>query len=199
MSKPKPMPYALRKLRIMKPAPARSTSVSTSSTTMSALVQRRARMPLVPERPPPSFITSPTSVFEIWSAGARPNRTPVPTQINPKNATTNGSIVNVIQYGFPNAGLLTAASNIRTPTTDTPSPRAPLASDSSTLSTSSWRTMRQRPAPSETRTAISRDRAADRASSRFATFAHAIRRTKPTAPINDRNTTLIGPFATRSL
>ena len=65
--------------------------------------------------------------------------------------------------------------------------------DSSTLSTSSWRTMRQRVAPSETRTDISRARPAERASSRLATLAQAISRTKPTAPISDRKTSLIGP------
>ncbi len=59
--------------------------------------------------------------------------------------------------------------------------------------------MRQRVAPTETRTAISRERCADRASSRFATFAQAINRTNATAPINDRNTTRIGPPLTRSL
>ena len=66
----------------MKPAPASSTSVSAISATMSALVQRRARGPPVPLRPPPpSFITSLTSVFDTCSAGARPNSTPVARQI----------------------------------------------------------------------------------------------------------------------
>ena len=45
----------------MKPAPESSTSVSASSTTMSALVQRRARRP-EPDRPP-SFSTSLMSVL----------------------------------------------------------------------------------------------------------------------------------------
>ena len=183
----------------MKPAPASSTSVNTSSTTISALVHRLARLPPVPERPPPSFITSLTSVFETCSAGARPNRMPVPTQTAPKNAMTSGSIVNVIQYGLPSAGLLIDASNNLTPTIDSPRPTTPLTADSSRLSTSSCRTIRQRAAPSDTRTAISRDRCAALASSRLATFAHAISRTKPTAPINDRNTVLIRLFATRSL
>ena len=64
----------------MKPAPASSTTVSASSATISELVQRRARMPAVPDRPP-SFNTSLTSVFETWSAGASPKITPVPRQI----------------------------------------------------------------------------------------------------------------------
>ena len=59
--------------------------------------------------------------------------------------------------------------------------------------------MRQRDAPREIRTDISRARPADRASSRFATFAHAISRTKPTAPISARKISLIGPPFTRSL
>ena len=42
-------------------------------------------------------------------------------------------------------------------------------------------------------------RCADRASSRLATLAHAISSTKPTAPISDRNTERIGPPLTRSL
>ena len=42
-------------------------------------VQRRARMPPEPDRPP-SFRTSLTFVFETCSAGARPKRMPVRTQ-----------------------------------------------------------------------------------------------------------------------
>ena len=49
------------KLRIINPAPESSTSVSVSSATISAVVQRRARMPADPARPP-SFITSITLV-----------------------------------------------------------------------------------------------------------------------------------------
>ena len=66
-------------------------------------------------------------------------------------------------------------------------------SESSTLSTSSCRTMRQRVAPSETRTDISRARAAERASSRLATLAQAISSTNATAPISARKTSLIWP------
>ena len=47
-------------------------------------------------------------------------------------------------------------------------------SASSTLSISSCRTMRQRVAPIDTRTAISRERCAERASRRLATLAQAI-------------------------
>ena len=55
------------------------------------------------------------------------------------------------------------------------------------------RAKRQRPAPNAIRTAISRCRAAPRASSRFATFAHAINSTRPTMPSRIR----IGSLASR--
>ena len=59
--------------------------------------------------------------------------------------------------------------------------------------------MRQRVAPIETRTAISRERCAERASSRLATFAQAIRSTKPPRPSTTGRSALIGPPLTRSL
>ena len=62
-------------------------------------------------------------------------------------------------------------------------PSTPAASASTRLSASNWRTICQRVAPSAARTAISRDRAVARASIRFATFAQAMSRTSPTAPI----------------
>ena len=162
---------------------------------MSALVQRRARSP-DPERPP-SFSTSLISVFETCSAGARPKMNAVPRQIAARNANTMPSSVNLIQYGFPTSA--TAASKSRMPMIDNPNPSTPLRIASRTLSTSSCRTMRNRVAPSEMRTEISRARFADRARSRFATFAHAIRRTKPTAPISVRKISLIWPPLYRSL
>ncbi len=61
------------------------------------------------------------------------------------------------------------------------------------LSINSWRTMRQRLAPSDTRTEISRERAAERARSRLATLAQAMSSTKPTAPMSERKMARIGP------
>ncbi len=61
--------------------------------TISTLVQRRARMPPVPDRPPASFNTSLMSVFEMCSAGARPKMIAVPRHTTEKNATTLPSIV----------------------------------------------------------------------------------------------------------
>ena len=60
-------------------------------------------------------------------------------------------------------------------------PKRPPKPESITLSVSTWRAMRPRPAPSALRTAISRSRPADRASMRPATFAQPTNNTKPTA------------------
>ena len=71
--------------------------------------------------------------------------------------------------------MRTAARASRTPVTPPPAASTP-------PSISNWRVSRKRDAPSATRTAISRSRTAARASIRFATFAHAISKTNPTAP-----------------
>ena len=62
-------------------------------------------------------------------------------------------------------------------------PAAPPSTASRTLSVSSCRTIRPRPAPIAERMLISLSRVADCASSRFARFTHAIRSTRPTTPI----------------
>ena len=100
MSIPTSSWYRFTKLRIMKPAPASSTSVSVSWATMRAAVQRRARTPPEPDRPP-SFMISFTFVFEMCSAGARPKRMPVAMQTIEKKPNTRASMLNVIQYGRP--------------------------------------------------------------------------------------------------
>ena len=75
----------------------------------------------------------------------------------------------------------------------------PAARDRRVLSMRSCRTIRQRLAPRETRTAISRERCAARARSRLATLAQAMRSTNATAPMRERNINRIcGPVA-RSL
>ena len=64
------------------------------------------------------------------------------------------------------------------------SPTSPAASVSVRLSVSSWRRIAARLAPMAVRTAISRSRAAARAMSRLARFAHAISSTRPTIAIS---------------
>jgi len=78
-------------------------------------------------------------------------------------------------YAF-NEGVISA-----TPHTAPRSPSVPPIAAITTLSVSSWRTMRARPAPRARRIAISRCRTDDRASRRLATLAHAMRSTQPTA------------------
>ncbi len=75
-----------------------------------------------------------------------------------------------------------ASSAVRTsmPHHASASPSAPPMAASSTLSVSNWRITRQRSAPMLSLTAISRRRAAARVSSRFAMFAQAISRIRPT-------------------
>ena len=63
-------------------------------------------------------------------------------------------------------------------------PHAAPAKDSSALSTSSWRTMRPRPAPMASRTAISFCRAEARASNRLATLAQAMSSTTATTAMS---------------
>ena len=72
-------------------------------------------------------------------------------------------------------------------------PSGALTSPSSTLSVSSCRTIRPRPAPMAARTDISRARAVARASNRLATFAHAISRTSVTAPMAVSVTSVTSP------
>ena len=69
------------------------------------------------------------------------------------------------------------------PTAARAMPSGAEAAPSKTLSVSSWRTIRPRPAPRAARTDISRARAVARASSRLATLAQAMSSTRVTAPI----------------
>ena len=99
----------------MNPAPASSTSVRAISATIRLFVQRRARTPTAPVRPP-SFNTSWTSAFETCRAGASPNRIPVPRLTAAMKKKTVPSMVNWIQDGLPTSWV--AWSNSRTPTID---------------------------------------------------------------------------------
>ena len=88
------------------------------------------------------------------------------------------------------AGPLRRAANCPATTSRTDGSQAPPAilpstppqSPSTALSVRHWRINRPRPAPSATRTASSRSRETARASSKLATFTHAISSTRLTAP-----------------
>lgn len=72
------------------------------------------------------------------------------------------------------SGQESAQSSAWLPQRSTRSPNAAPASESARLSVSSWRTRRQRVAPSASRVAISPCRFVARASSKFPRFAHAM-------------------------
>ena len=87
----------------------------------------------------------------------------------------------------------TIASTGCTPQVASAIPSAPPTMESRQLSVSNCRSTRAQLAPSAARIANSRLRAAARASNRFATFAHAINKTSPTAPNNVRSIPLTSP------
>ena len=70
------------------------------------------------------------------------------------------------------------------PTAATSSPHTVPMSESSTDSVNTWRISLQPPAPSDTRSAISRCRVAPRASNRLATLVHARSNSSPTTAIS---------------
>ena len=74
-----------------------------------------------------------------------------------------------------------------------PRPMRPAATETRTLSVRSWRTILSLPAPKAARTASSRSRLVDRASSMLATLAQAIRSTKATDSVIRRK--MVGRFS----
>ena len=92
-----------------------------------------------------------------------------------EKASTHGLVPSASSIGV--SSWLSAGSRLpRTMKASTTPAEAPSA-ESTTLSVSSWRTSRPRPAPSARRIAISRWRAAVRTSSRPATLAQAMHST----------------------
>ena len=121
--------------------------------------------------------------FDVCSAGTRPKSNAVARHTPAENANTRPSTVNLIQYG--KAALVRSALEIaRIAARESPQPAAPASVASSRLSISNCRMICARPAPIAMRTDISCDRTAARASSRLATFAHAISSTTATTPIS---------------
>ncbi len=143
---------------------------------------RRSRVRPAPAPPPrPPSVSAPRrSDRAACTAGARPNSTPAPRAMAPVNPTTLRSRPISSTRGN-HAGMMDTRPRI--PHTVSTSPATPAMAARTRLSIRSWRLIRSRPAPSAERTAISRPRSAARASSRFATFAHAISRTNSTATL----------------
>ena len=166
------------KLRMSKPAPTSNTTANAISVITSALrVRCAARRPL--ELRTLSLSICPISTPAEWNAGTSPNSRPVSTAIATEKASTRPSIATFSRRGKPLGPNATIASTIHA--ASAPPMIAP-ASERRTLSVTSWRTIRPRPAPSAVRTAISVSRPAARTSSRLATLAHAMRSTNVTAP-----------------
>ncbi len=128
------------------------------------------------------------SARELWSAGIRPNTIPVTTETAAVKASHSPIEADeralLTDPGNPAVLIVSSARIPRMPST---SPIAPPITDSATLSVSSWRMIRPRPAPIAARKATSRLRAIARTSSRFATLAQAIRRTNATAALRISN------------
>ena len=133
------------------------------------------------------------STFESCSAGKAPKMIPVRSEIASVNRSTRRSMLMGMPCGIWPAAQVTSA---RVAIQLSPTPSMPATSASSTLSISSCRTISPRLAPSAVRTAISLLRARARESSRLVTLAHAISRTRATAP--DKTRTLPRTSATRS-
>ena len=176
--KPGSTPASFAKLLISNPPPVSSASASATSATTSP---RRTRCPLrsaAPVRPPSLSVLCKFARHDC-NAGTIPNASPVTTAMPSVNATTVPSIASSFTRGRF-VGL--KATSARTVHHASSSPIAPPTSDNNRLSVSNCRMRSHGRAPSAVRIATSFCRAAARASSRFATLAQAIRRTKPTAP-----------------
>ena len=118
----------------------------------------------------------------VCDAGTTPNNSPTSTAPAAQNATTRMSKDSVTAAGSSPGGITAGAtSRIAAPTA---MPSTPPIAASTRLSVTNCRATRQRPAPSAERSDSSRIRTVARASSRFATLAQQISRTKPTTPRN---------------
>ena len=130
------------------------------------------------------------STFGVYKAGARPNKTPQNSDAANPNRSTRRSSDAEARYGIP-AGAM--ATNVRSRRTARMHPATPPPRLSSSVSASVCRIMRDRPAPSATRTASSCRRAMDRANSRFAALAQATRSMARTAASSVHDATRKSP------
>jgi hypothetical protein len=161
-----------------RPAPVRRVSASANSPMTSAL-RKRCRPAPVPERPP-SFSASAGSTRVAYHAGAQPNSSPASVDAASENRSTGRFRLRSASEGSVSWGM--AATSARRATTPTPIPSTPPVSASSRFSVRNCAKMLRREAPSAARSATSFCRVVPLASSRLATFTHAISSTNPTAP-----------------
>lgn len=173
--------YSDMKLRVIRPAPASSTSVKASSTASRLATSRLGRDPSVADRPP-SRRPSMTLLRARCTAGQRPEMAALTTQTITTNKNTRPSIVHRIQYG--KSMLASVALNIRVASAASTTPSAPANVVSSTLSMSNCRRTSHRVAPCASRMAVARVRASERANRRLATLTQAMRSTRPAKAIS---------------
>ncbi len=178
-----------RRLRPRRPAPITSATASAISVTTNAF---RAQPPRTPraEPFPPWRRPSARSTRDTCHAGARPNTRLAASEMASANINAAGSTVTSLRRGRSSGA---SASSALTPQRAMITPPVPASSASTTLSVSICRISRTRPAPTAARTTSSRPRAVARASSRFATLAHAINSTNPTAASNTKSVWRVSP------
>ena len=173
-------------VRISNAEPTSSTSASATSPATSTARVRFCRKP-EPVRPPPSLRVAPRSARDPCSAGISPNSTPAPSETSSaKSITRQSAATRTPSAPIRGSPTVLTDSSARMPAMPRARPSAPPIVASTMLSVSSCRMMRARPAPRAVLSAISRLRPRARTSCRLATLAHAINRTKPTAPSSTR-------------
>ena len=169
------------------PAVASRTSESATCATTSAWpTMRRWRVGVAA---PASRSVAMGDPVNANHAGASPNSRPARTESAAVNSSTrpSGPSSRSRRGAGPTMRIvMMIRASIPAPKWARPMPSSPPIADSSSDSLSIWRTRRKRPAPRDTRMAISRWRTEARASSRLAMFAHAISRSVPTAAMSAR-------------
>ena len=158
--------------RLLMNRPAATSSVIDRAICAVASVVRNLEAPRAPEGwPAVPFSAETRSARVLCRAGKRPNSSPVASVRAAAKIITGTSTCAATVLVASFGSIASIRSSVHCATTR---PAAPPSSESRHDSPSSWRTSRARPAPIESRTAISPARAADRASSRLAMFAHAM-------------------------
>ncbi len=155
--------HKFRIVRNSRLAPVNNINVSATWPTINTCCER-CRPPAAPR--PPALSASCKSVFELFNAGASPNK--IPTVIEtPKVNRRTGTLTPIVSARdrFP----ARTASAGPTPNDANATPSAPPSSESKTLSATNCEAINERLAPSAARIANSRERASDRAIRRLAT------------------------------
>src|SRR5690242_7512934 len=122
--------WTRNKLRIRRPAPARSTTAKAYSPTTITLCQRRTEA--LPVKARPASLSDPCGdVLRAFKAGAIPNSIPVSRESPRANASTSRLIAT-----WSSRGISGGASRIKEliPTDASPTPRVPEARKSRTVS-----------------------------------------------------------------